>query len=116
MKKPLGVFGSRIFRERFNTNYIVLVCLTASFVIAGCAGEMRRGLPVDRQRTAKAESSRAGLDLESPIEIPRNVLFIHAAWLTPKSWDNFSSFFKAKGYVVSAPPWPGKKRVGRRAK
>ena len=108
MKKPLGVFGSRIFRERLNTNYIVLVCLTASFVIAGCAGEMRRGLPVDRQRTAKAESSRAGLDLESSIEIPRNVLFIHAAWLTPKSWDNFSSFFKAKGYDVTAPPWPGK--------
>lgn len=77
-------------------------------MIAGCAGEMRRGLPVDRQRTAKAESSRAGLDLESSIEIPRKVLFIHAAWLTPKSWDNFSSFFKAKGYDVSAPPWPGK--------
>ena len=89
-------------------NYTILVCLTACFVIAGCAGEMRRGLPLDPHRTAKAESSRTGLDLESSVEIPRNVLFVHAAWLTPKSWDNFSSFFKAKGYDVTAPPWPGK--------
>ena len=69
-------------------NYIVLVCLTASFVIAGCAGEMRRGLPMDRQRMAK--------------EIPRNVLFIHA-WLTAKSWDNFSSFSKQKATMSPLP-------------
>jgi pimeloyl-ACP methyl ester carboxylesterase len=95
--EPWAPLGVQFFVSVSIRNYIVLICLTAFFVIAGCAGEMSRGLPVDRQRTA-----------QTAIEIPRKVLFIHATFLTPKSWDNFSSFFKAKGYDVTAPPWPGK--------
>ena len=32
--------------------------------------------------------------------------FIHGAWLTPASWDKFTTRFQARGYDVEAPPWP----------
>ncbi|HEY5082178.1 MAG TPA: alpha/beta hydrolase [Bauldia sp.] len=34
------------------------------------------------------------------------VVFIHGAWLTPASWDKFTTRFQARGYDVEAPPWP----------
>jgi len=36
------------------------------------------------------------------------VMFIHGAWLSSGSWENFSNFFKERGYDVSAPEWPRK--------
>jgi alpha-beta hydrolase superfamily lysophospholipase len=35
-------------------------------------------------------------------------MFIHGAWLSARSWENFSEFFEARGYDVSAPEWPRK--------
>src|SRR5947209_3818950 len=34
------------------------------------------------------------------------IMFVHGAWVTPASWDQFKSFFEAKGYNCLAPAWP----------
>ena len=31
------------------------------------------------------------------------IMFIHGAWLSARSWENFAEFFEARGYDVSAP-------------
>ena len=36
------------------------------------------------------------------------IMFVHGAWLSARSWDNFSEFFQARGYETSAPEWPRK--------
>jgi pimeloyl-ACP methyl ester carboxylesterase len=36
------------------------------------------------------------------------IMFIHGAWLSARSWENFFEFFEARGYDVSAPEWPRK--------
>jgi pimeloyl-ACP methyl ester carboxylesterase len=36
------------------------------------------------------------------------IMFVHGAWLSARSWENFSEFFEARGYDVSAPEWPRK--------
>lgn len=36
------------------------------------------------------------------------LMFIHGAWLSSSSWDNFAGYFRAKGFDVSAPEWPRK--------
>jgi pimeloyl-ACP methyl ester carboxylesterase len=36
------------------------------------------------------------------------VLLIHGAWLSSRSWENFSAYFDDRGYAVSAPEWPRK--------
>jgi pimeloyl-ACP methyl ester carboxylesterase len=36
------------------------------------------------------------------------IMFIHGAWLSARSWENFSEFFEARGFEVSAPEWPRK--------
>ena len=36
------------------------------------------------------------------------VVFIHGAWVTPASWDNFKDFFTRRGYECVAPAWPRK--------
>jgi pimeloyl-ACP methyl ester carboxylesterase len=36
------------------------------------------------------------------------VMFIHGAWLSPGSWENFSNYFRDRGFAVSAPEWPRK--------
>jgi alpha-beta hydrolase superfamily lysophospholipase len=36
------------------------------------------------------------------------VLFVHGAWLSSGSWENFATYFGDKGYAVSAPEWPRK--------
>jgi pimeloyl-ACP methyl ester carboxylesterase len=36
----------------------------------------------------------------------RTVLFIHGAWLTPASWDDFRAEFEKRGYQTVAPAWP----------
>jgi pimeloyl-ACP methyl ester carboxylesterase len=38
----------------------------------------------------------------------KQMVLIHGAWLTPRSWENFEQFFKAKGYEVLLPEWPRK--------
>lgn len=38
----------------------------------------------------------------------RSVVLIHGAWLAPRSWENFETYFKEKGYEVFVPEWPRK--------
>jgi pimeloyl-ACP methyl ester carboxylesterase len=38
----------------------------------------------------------------------KQIVLIHGAWLTPRSWESFEQFFKAKGYEVLLPEWPRK--------
>ncbi len=34
------------------------------------------------------------------------IVLIHGLWMTPRSWESFRTFYKARGYRVLAPPWP----------
>ena len=36
------------------------------------------------------------------------MIMIHGAWLSSRSWENYSSYFGNCGYAVSAPEWPRK--------
>ena len=36
------------------------------------------------------------------------LVFIHGAWLTARSWENYVDYFGKRGYAVSAPEWPRK--------
>ncbi|HEX5442034.1 MAG TPA: alpha/beta hydrolase [Ktedonobacterales bacterium] len=36
----------------------------------------------------------------------QTIVFIHGAWMTPKCWEPFVSFFTARGYTCQAPAWP----------
>ncbi len=36
------------------------------------------------------------------------VLFVHGAWLSSGSWENFAGYFGNRGYPVSTPEWPRK--------
>jgi pimeloyl-ACP methyl ester carboxylesterase len=38
--------------------------------------------------------------------MPKTIMFVHGAWVTPASWEKFKSFFEAKGYTCVAPGWP----------
>jgi pimeloyl-ACP methyl ester carboxylesterase len=37
-----------------------------------------------------------------------HLLFIHGAWLSTNSWDNYAKYFTERGFAVSAPEWPRK--------
>jgi pimeloyl-ACP methyl ester carboxylesterase len=37
-----------------------------------------------------------------------HVLFVHGAWLSSGSWENFARYFGDRGFDVSAPEWPRK--------
>src|SRR3954453_443006 len=34
------------------------------------------------------------------------IVFIHGAWLTKLSWENFIPYFEQKGYTCITPEWP----------
>src|SRR6478609_5958952 len=36
----------------------------------------------------------------------KTIVFVHGAWLTSLSWENFLPYFTAKGYTCQAPEWP----------
>ena len=36
------------------------------------------------------------------------LMFIHGAWLSSGSWENFADYFRTRGFEVSAPEWPRK--------
>jgi len=40
--------------------------------------------------------------------MPKTVMFIHGAWMTPLCWDKFTGFFEGRGYTCVAPAWPFK--------
>jgi pimeloyl-ACP methyl ester carboxylesterase len=44
--------------------------------------------------------------MEENAQIP--MVLIHGAWLTSRSWENYSHHFTKRGFAVSAPEWPRK--------
>jgi hypothetical protein len=36
------------------------------------------------------------------------IVLIHGAWLTARSWEDYSDHFAKRGFAVSAPEWPRK--------
>ena len=36
----------------------------------------------------------------------KSIVFVHGAWLTSLSWENFTEYFERKGYTTTAPEWP----------
>ncbi|WIG61136.1 MAG: hypothetical protein OJF49_003884 [Ktedonobacterales bacterium] len=36
----------------------------------------------------------------------KTIVFVHGAWLTSLSWENFIPYFEQKGYTCLAPEWP----------
>lgn len=36
-----------------------------------------------------------------------DIVFVHGAWMTAQSWENFIPPFEAAGYSVHVPTWPG---------
>ena len=38
---------------------------------------------------------------------PNTIVLIHGLWMTPLSWEHWIERFKARGYEVLAPAWPG---------
>jgi pimeloyl-ACP methyl ester carboxylesterase len=46
--------------------------------------------------------------VEAAVSHQPPIMFIHGAWLSARSWENFSEFFEARGYDLSAPEWPRK--------
>ncbi len=36
----------------------------------------------------------------------KTILFIHGAWLTSLSWENFTGYFEKLGYTTLTPEWP----------
>src|SRR5436309_11818521 len=36
------------------------------------------------------------------------LMFIHGAWLSARSWENYLDYFGRRGFAVSAPEWPRK--------
>ena len=42
--------------------------------------------------------------------MPRTIVFLHGAWVTPACWERMLPWFESKGYRCIAPAWPGKDR------
>ena len=42
--------------------------------------------------------------------MPRTIVFLHGAWVTPACWERMLPWFEARGYRCLAPAWPGKDR------
>ncbi len=36
----------------------------------------------------------------------KTIVFVHGAWLTALSWENFRGYFEQRGYTCVAPEWP----------
>jgi pimeloyl-ACP methyl ester carboxylesterase len=43
----------------------------------------------------------------SPGSGPDTIVLIHGFWVTPRSWENWITYYQAKGYRVIAPAYPG---------
>lgn len=35
------------------------------------------------------------------------IVLVHGLWMTPKSWDTWAEYFRARGHRVIVPGWPG---------
>src|SRR5262249_9020186 len=67
-----------------------------------------------------AEAEQAAATINRPTEVTMSnnagstehgqtpLMFIHGAWLSARSWENYLDYFGTCGYAVSAPEWPRK--------
>jgi len=53
-------------------------------------------------------NNEGGLAVEAAATDRTPLMFIHGAWLSSNSWENFADYFEHRGYDVSAPEWPRK--------
>ena len=42
--------------------------------------------------------------------MPKTIMLIHGAWLTPAAWHPFKTRYESLGYICLAPPWPYNER------
>jgi pimeloyl-ACP methyl ester carboxylesterase len=52
-----------------------------------------------------AQQPTDGTEATSPTKPP--IVLIHGLWMTPASWDTWAGRFRAQGYDVIVPGWPG---------
>jgi esterase/lipase len=38
---------------------------------------------------------------------PLPIVLIHGLWMTPRSWEEWAPYYRAKGHQVSVPAYPG---------
>ena len=38
---------------------------------------------------------------------PDTIVLVHGFWVTPRSWENWVTYYESKGYRVIAPGYPG---------
>jgi pimeloyl-ACP methyl ester carboxylesterase len=43
----------------------------------------------------------------NPDNSPDTIVLIHGLWMTPRSWEQWTSYYEAKGYRVVTPTFPG---------
>jgi pimeloyl-ACP methyl ester carboxylesterase len=41
----------------------------------------------------------------------QTIMFVHGMYMTSLCWENWSAFFRAKGYTCIAPDWPGRDKT-----
>jgi alpha-beta hydrolase superfamily lysophospholipase len=59
---------------------------------------------VRRDRNVETRRSTMSADQSAA---PDTIVLIHGLWMTPLSWEHWTERFKARGYKVLAPAWPG---------
>jgi alpha-beta hydrolase superfamily lysophospholipase len=59
---------------------------------------------VRRDRNVETRRSTMSADQSAA---PDTIVLIHGLWMTPLSWEHWIERFKARGYKVLAPAWPG---------
>ncbi|MFU8850072.1 alpha/beta hydrolase [Micromonospora sp. SL1-18] len=45
--------------------------------------------------------------MAAPTERVDTIVLIHGLWLTPRSWEHWAERYRARGFQVLAPAWPG---------
>lgn len=63
-------------------------------------------LPGEVMAAGAVASGVSGGIAVSPSEGAKTVVFIHGMFMTPTCWDEWKSYFEARGYTVMAPAWP----------
>jgi pimeloyl-ACP methyl ester carboxylesterase len=57
---------------------------------------LRTGWPISQTPEMSTESEK-----------PDTIVLVHGFWVTPRSWEDWISYYEAKGYRVLAPAYPG---------
>lgn len=44
---------------------------------------------------------------DTPAPTPTTIVLVHGLWMTPRSWEGWVDYYRAKGYTVLTPGYPG---------